>query len=116
MNKDEFYISFENKFRGTREQIINSFCNYEGSLNYCFKNYANLKVLDIVCGRGEWLQKLKQLGLDGTGIEINSKMVEYCNGLELDVLEDDEISLMASFEDQTFAIISIILCCRALEF
>lgn len=22
MNKDEFYISFENKFRGTREQII----------------------------------------------------------------------------------------------
>ena len=107
MNKDEFYISFENRFRGTREQIINSFCNYEGSLNYCLKNYANPKVLDIGCGRGEWLQKLKEFGLDGTGIEINSKMVEYCDDLELDVLEGDAISLMASFEDQTFAIISI---------
>ena len=62
MNKDEFHISFENKFRDTREQIINSFCNYEGSLNYCFKNYANLNVLDIGCGRGEWLQKLKSWG------------------------------------------------------
>ena len=107
MNKDEFYISFENKFRGTREQIINSFCNYEGSLNYCFNNFANPKVLDIGCGRGEWLQKLKQSGLDGTGIEINSKMVDYRNDLELEVLEGDAISLMTSFEDQTFAIISI---------
>ena len=52
--------------------------------------------------------KVKKLGLDGTGIEINSKMVEYCDDLELDVLEGDSISLMASFEDQTFAIISIL--------
>ena len=51
--------------------------------------------------------KVKTVGLDGTGIEINSKMVEYCNDLELDVLVGDAISLIASFEDQTFAIISI---------
>ena len=47
------------------------------------------------------------MGLDGTGIEINSKMVEYCNDLEFDFLEGDAISSMANFEDQTFSIISI---------
>ncbi len=107
MNKDEFYLSFENKFRGTREDIINSLSNYDGSLNYCCNKFDLPKLLDIGCGRGEWLQKLKEFGLDATGIEINPRMVQTCRDLQLDVLEGDAISLMNSFEDQTFAIISI---------
>ena len=107
MNKEELYLSFENKFRGTREQIINLLSNYDGSLNYCFNNFNNPKILDIGCGRGEWLQKLKELGLDAIGIENNRKMVEFCRELELNVLEGDAISLMNTFDDESFTIISI---------
>ena len=107
MNKDEFYLSFENKFRGTREDIINSLSNYDGSLNYCCNKFDLPKLLDIGCGRGEWLQKVKELGLDATGIEMNPRMVQACRDLKLEVLEGDAISLMNSFEGETFALISI---------
>ncbi len=107
MNNDEFYLSFENNFRGTREHIINSLCNYDGSLNYCCKNFENPKVLDIGCGRGDWLHKLKEFELDGIGLEINRSMVQSCRDVGLDVLEGDALALMNTFDDHTFAIISI---------
>ena len=107
MNKDEFYLSFENRFRGTREQILNSLSSYDGSLNYCLKNFDNPKVLDIGSGRGEWLQKLEEFGLKGIGIELNQKMVQSCRDLKLDVLHGDAISLMNNFPDHTFSMISI---------
>ena len=107
MNKDEFYLSFENRFRGTREQIINSLSSYDGSLNYCLKNFDKPKVLDIGSGRGEWLQKLEEFGLKGIGIELNQKMVQSCRDLKLDVLHGDAISLMNNFPDHTFSMISI---------
>jgi SAM-dependent methyltransferase len=77
------YFLFEEKFRGSTEEIKQRQSIF---LDY-FKNSQN--VLDIGCGRGEFLSLLKENGIGARGIDINEDMVAYCknNGLEVQKVE-----------------------------
>ncbi|MCS7030514.1 MAG: class I SAM-dependent methyltransferase [Gloeomargarita sp. SKYG116] len=43
------------------------------------------KVLEVGCGRGYFLKKLRNLGISASGIETNEKAVSYAQGNNLDV-------------------------------
>lgn len=72
------YASFEEKFRGGFSDIKERQKNY---LDY-FKNCEN--VIDIGCGRGEFLSILKENNIPAVGIDLVKKNVETCleNGLD----------------------------------
>jgi 2-polyprenyl-3-methyl-5-hydroxy-6-metoxy-1,4-benzoquinol methylase len=74
---DSFYFEFEAKFRGTQEDISS---RLEVYLPYVekFANDAKGRVVDIGCGRGEWLRLLTARGIDATGIDLNQAMVDEC--------------------------------------
>lgn len=72
------YFDFENHFRGSIENIKNA-------QKFYLKYFADKKnVLDIGCGRGEFLALLKENGISAKGIDIYEPYVDYCrmNGLE----------------------------------
>jgi 2-polyprenyl-3-methyl-5-hydroxy-6-metoxy-1,4-benzoquinol methylase len=48
-----------------------------------------MKVLEIGCGYGYFLQKLKQLDIDCIGLELNDKAVEYGKEHLLPILNED---------------------------
>jgi O-antigen chain-terminating methyltransferase len=74
---DSFYVEFEGMFRGTREDIQNRLKVY---LPYVapMSGDGSARVVDIGCGRGEWLELLSQQGIKALGIDLNSDMVETC--------------------------------------
>ncbi|MBK7464797.1 MAG: class I SAM-dependent methyltransferase [Betaproteobacteria bacterium] len=88
-----FYMDFEDAFRGTRGDISERLKVY---LPY-FKNLNKkngLSVLDIGCGRGEWLGVLAEYGINVTGIDLNISMVDTCKQYGFNVICDDAIAYL----------------------
>tara|TARA_Y100001968_G_scaffold300640_1_gene312210 strand:+ start:6597 stop:7817 length:1221 start_codon:yes stop_codon:yes gene_type:complete len=102
------YFELENSFRGSRDEIKNKLSIYDGLLE-CFSSQADTPtVLDIGCGRGEWLELCSQKGFIATGIESNSSMVNECrsNNLNLNILQGNALDLLKNISDQSISIIS----------
>ncbi len=81
------YVGFEDRYRGPREEIRERMTLY---LPY-FKNATH--VLDVGCGRGEFLELLRDAGIGGTGVDVNHEMVEQCRAAGLDVSEGDALDV-----------------------
>lgn len=77
------YFDFENHFRGSIESIKKA---QEFYLPY-FKN--SKKVIDIGCGRGEFLSLMKDNGIDACGVDIYEPYVDYCNRMGLSAVCGD---------------------------
>ncbi|HEY4284119.1 MAG TPA: class I SAM-dependent methyltransferase, partial [Chthoniobacterales bacterium] len=93
---DAFYLSFENRFRGPRGEIKKRLAFY---LSYIIDANAGIDdrpVLDVGCGRGEWLELLKDQSLQGRGMDINSAMVAQCHERDLEVAQADVIDYLRS--------------------
>ncbi len=56
-------------------------------------------VLDIGCGRGEFLEVLATYGIKGRGVDINHAMVERCRTRGLDVAEGDAVRYLDGLPD-----------------
>ena len=79
------YFDFENHFRGSREAIKSVQKQY---IPY-FKGRTN--VLDLGCGRGEFLELLKECQINAIGVECYTEFAEYCKKKGLNVAEDDAL-------------------------
>ena len=86
------YFDFENYFRGPRE-VVKQW--QQGYLKY-FQGKKN--VLDIGCGRGEFLEVLTDAGVDATGVDLYDKFVDYCQGLGLKTVLADGIAYLGAQE------------------
>ena len=87
------YYWFESIHRGDRALIKRRQQPY---LEY-FEGCAN--VLDVGCGRGEFLELLRERGIRARGIDVNAEMVERCRQAGLDVQEADALAYLTSLED-----------------
>ena len=77
------YFDFENHFRGNRVEIKQSQSQY---LDY-FKGCS--RVLDIGCGRGEFLELLKEHSIHAVGVDLYDEYAQYCQMKGLDAVCDD---------------------------
>lgn len=90
---DSLYASLEDDFRGTREEIKESLGIYIPILQ---KHKVSANVLDVGCGRGEWLEVLRDNGVAAKGVDSNQIVLEYCRQAALDVTEADAITFLKS--------------------
>jgi O-antigen chain-terminating methyltransferase len=92
---DAMYVSFEDRFRGTRNDIKNRQKVYLPYIYKAVQKTDNNKILDVGCGRGEWLEILKEHGYKNTqGIDINHVMITQCEDIEFDVILGDAIEYL----------------------
>jgi O-antigen chain-terminating methyltransferase len=91
---EEFnYLLFEDQFRGSQDVIKR---RQEEFLPY-FTNSSN--VLDIGCGRGEFLELLKDHNIGGRGVDIDAVMVASCRARMLDVQQMDAVAYLKTLDD-----------------
>jgi O-antigen chain-terminating methyltransferase len=86
---DAVYVSFEDLFRGTRAEIKDRARVYLPFLQERKIGSKRMPILDVGCGRGEWLELLLENKLEARGIEINRVLLGYCKEAGLNVAEDD---------------------------
>ena len=87
------YLAFEDRFRGSREDIRTRLTTY-------LPIFAGASdVLDVGCGRGEFLELLAGAGVSARGIDLNHEMAETCRARGLDVIEADAVSYLSSLPD-----------------
>ena len=86
---DSLYVTFEDRFRGTRADIKHRLKVYLPYLPSPGGVSEPISALDLGCGRGEWLELIREQGVLAVGIDCNRIMVEECRQLGLDAREGD---------------------------
>ncbi|TRU68696.1 MAG: methyltransferase domain-containing protein [Microcystis viridis Mv_BB_P_19951000_S69] len=103
---DAFYFAFEERFRGSREEINQRLEVYLPRLREAQIAPGDSLILDLGCGRGEWLELLRDNGYRARGIDLNRVVIEQCQSRGLDVLEGDVIAYLQSMPDDSVAVIT----------
>jgi 2-polyprenyl-3-methyl-5-hydroxy-6-metoxy-1,4-benzoquinol methylase len=93
---DALYVSFEDQFRGTREDIKERFRVYLPILKQAMRGSDDMAILDIGCGRGEWLDLLNEEGLQAQGVDLNRVLVAECRSRGLQAIEAEAISHLST--------------------
>ncbi len=88
------YVGFEDRFRGSTDTIRARLATY-----VAFFDARGLDVLDVGCGRGEFLDLLAANGIGARGIDLNHEMAEGCRARGLHVTEADAVSYLESLAD-----------------
>ncbi|MDR3541809.1 MAG: class I SAM-dependent methyltransferase [Desulfosporosinus sp.] len=94
-NLDIDYFLFERRFRGSREDIK------ERQRVYLDYFRGKNKVLDIGCGRGEFVELLMENGVGVQGIDLNEDMVGYCQDRGLPVIQADLFTCLEGQDDNS---------------
>ncbi len=105
--QSDYYLKFENKFRGSREDIINKLSIYDSLIEIIIQKKNNQIFLDIGSGRGEILERWQSKVHRVTGIEQDISMVNLCREYGLDVIHGDAIKSLSKFTSGSVSVISI---------
>ena len=89
------YICFEDVFRGASEEIAKRQRAY---LPY-FEGASD--VLDVGCGRGEFLALLRDDGIAARGVDTNAEAVERCRERGLDAARGDALGHLRTLPDES---------------
>ena len=82
------YFDFENYFRGSMDQIKRDQQQY-------IKYYESKNnVVDLGCGRGEFLMLLNENGISAKGVDLYEEFVEMCTMNGLDAVCDDALHFL----------------------
>ena len=87
------YFAFEARMRGSTTDVR------ERQRVYLDDFRAAAPVLDVGCGRGEFLALLREAGVDARGVDADPDMVAFCRGAGLDVEQADTVEYLARLDD-----------------
>lgn len=89
------YKAFEDTFRGSEDELVERQRHY---LKY-FEGKKN--VVDIGCGRGEFLSLVKENGIEAVGVDLIESNIEECYDKGLDVIYGDGVNYLKGIEDKS---------------
>ena len=82
------YVGFEDAFRGSSDDI-------QARLRDYLPIFAGTSdVLDVGCGRGEFLALLRESGVSGRGIDLNDAMIAVCREKGFEATKADALSYL----------------------
>lgn len=91
------YFDFEANFRGSQYSVKEKLKDY---VKFFPKTGT---VVELGCGRGEFLELLDQNNVDAVGVDTYSNFVEYCTKKGLRVFNKNAVEYMDSLEEQSIA-------------
>jgi O-antigen chain-terminating methyltransferase len=94
---DAFYLAFENACRGSEAEIAEQMrVDHLVTVQDAIRRTGAGGVLDIGCGRGEWLRLLATEGIEGEGVDLSPMMADHCQADGLSVQAGDAVALLSN--------------------
>ncbi len=107
LNNPVFYHEFEERFRGPQHDIRQRLMVYMPVLEGHFGTLTDKKFIDIGCGRGEWMDLLKERGAkDYIGVDINEIQLGISKEKGHPVVNQDCVAYIAGLADASVDMVS----------
>lgn len=106
MNINDFYLSFEEKHRGECALIKKRLDVYRPFLKELKFVISDPKVIDLGCGRGEWLELLEEYSFSSIGVDLDEGMLNVAKQKGLNVTLGDALDVLKNEKDNSLALVS----------
>lgn len=103
---DQFYIALEERFRGSQKTVQKRLAVYLPMVHRILHDCESRQVIDIGCGRGDWLQLLKSEGIEGVGVEVNPIAQSQGEAAGLKIVVQDALDYLKGLSDNSVAVIT----------
>ena len=103
---DQIYRAFEEKFRGPRTLIQQRLEVYLPFIKPVCVAYPDALVLDLGCGRGEWLELLQKNAIAAMGVDLDTGMLAACQQINLKVQCQDALESLKQLQDGSASVVS----------
>ncbi len=104
--ENTFYRAFEERHRGSRELIKERLQVYLPLVQHCQELYEECPVIDLGCGRGEWLELLSEHGFAVFGVDLDEGMLAACEERNLPAEKKDALVALQGLPAQSQTIVS----------
>ncbi len=102
--KQDIMTELDRRHRGPSDVVRKQL---EAYIPHLVLDVGNGKVLDIGCGRGTFLEILRDNGVEGVGLEINQEQINECLDKGLDVHLEDAFVFLKNCDENSFATITL---------
>ncbi len=106
MSAETFYRAFEDLHRGSRELIESRLTVYLPFVRAVAQMHPGASVVDLGCGRGEWLGLMRREAIAAQGVDLDVGMLAACRQLGLDVHLGDAITFLAELPDESQCVVT----------
>jgi O-antigen chain-terminating methyltransferase len=101
-----FYTRFEDRFRGSRDEVRSRFRVYLPEIEDLAAGGRELRIVDLGCGRGEWLELLRDSHLRAIGVDTNDVQLADARALGLTVERADALAYLEGQPDASIDVIT----------
>ncbi|CAI0732160.1 class I SAM-dependent methyltransferase [Serratia fonticola] len=103
---DDFYRVFEEEHRGSVQDIKQRLSVYLPFITALAKIYPSAEVADVGCGRGEWLETLRDNAIPAMGVDLDDGMLERALQIGLNVKKMDCLAFLQQQADASLLAIT----------
>lgn len=104
--QQSFYHRLENEYRGSLKDIRKKLSVYLPDIEAAFLRTGEKPVLDLGCGRGEWLELLQAYNIPALGVDTNSHQIEEVFAAGHNVKRADAIQTLKDADSGSYAAIT----------
>lgn len=103
---NNFYRAFEECHRGSVELITSRLQVYLPFITPMKTLTERVTVLDLGCGRGEWLGLMQEQGFHAIGVDLDAGMLSACKQRGFTVTHTDAVNYIKNCADESVHIVS----------
>jgi len=106
MSIPDFYLAFEERFYGSRDVIKRLRRQYLPFIQPLATLYPGGEAFDIGCGRGEWLEFMRELGFNSSGLDLDEGMLRGCLDRGLSAKQGDAVAYLKTLASESQAVVT----------
>jgi SAM-dependent methyltransferase len=101
------YARFADRFRGSREEVTDKLRPYlEDVAQVLRPTEDGPRVVDVGCGRAEWLTLLRDEGVEARGVDANADFVAAGRAAGLDVVPGDAVAYLGGLAEGSLDLVT----------
>jgi O-antigen chain-terminating methyltransferase len=102
----DYYVSLENLYRGESSAIEERFEPYLKFIRDAGAGTLDAPVLDLGCGRGEWLSVLRRAGLNAIGVDSDADMLAEARARQEHVVQGDLLRFIEAAAPESYGAVT----------